>query len=140
MLLKVPPFFHFENSQKNSVEQPSFYPFNMAPQDDPRFSKVDFRNGCSNITECGIGLTPLGYYPCTLAGGIDRILDKNLGLQDLPTDDVELKRMLPVFCPLCGRFKPRIFIPRDMREKLTGEEMSESWIQLYKQWQDKREI
>ncbi|GAH05526.1 unnamed protein product, partial [marine sediment metagenome] len=83
-LMGIPPFFHIENSHKNSTIQQEFIPFNLAPQDDNLFKDVDYRNGCSNLTECGMALTPLGYYPCSLAGGIDRILGKDLGIQRLP--------------------------------------------------------
>ena len=31
--------------------------------------------GCRVIKDCGLGLTPSGYYMCAIAGGIDRIFD-----------------------------------------------------------------
>ncbi len=137
-LLKVPPLFHIENSHKHSIIQQEFIPFNLAPQDDKRFGNVDYRNGCSNLTECGMALTPLGYYPCSLAGGIDRILNKNLGIQRFPVKVEELVEMLPQFCPLCGRFQSRIFIPYNLRQKITGELMSNSWKHLYEKWQQRK--
>ena len=57
MLLRVPPFFHIENTMKESDVQPQFYAFNLAPADKKGASKIDFTNGCSNIEQCGIGLT-----------------------------------------------------------------------------------
>ena len=96
--MKVPPFFHIENSYKNSIIQQRFIPFNLAPKDDVKFKNADYRNGCSNLTECGIALTALGYYPCSLAGGIDRILGNKLGIESLPIDAEQLSNLLPHFC------------------------------------------
>ena len=43
----------------------------MAPKDDHRHIFSDFRNCCWITEECGLGLTPYGYYHCAIAGGID---------------------------------------------------------------------
>ena len=72
-------FFHIENTMKESDVQPQFYAFNLAPADRKGASRIDFTNGCSNIEQYGIGLTPSGYYPCAIAGGIDRVANRNLG-------------------------------------------------------------
>lgn len=137
-LLKVPPFYHIENSHKLSPNQLNFLAFNLAPRDDKRFKNVDYRNGCSNLTECGIGLTPLGYYPCALAGGIDRITNYKLGIRRLPIRREQLVELLPKFCSLCGRFQSRIFIPYNLRLQIKEELRSTSWEQIYKKWRKER--
>jgi hypothetical protein len=93
-----------KNTSKNS-RQRLFRPFNKAPIDAPpphRFS--DFSAGCRILEDCGIGLTPLGYYPCAIAGGIDRVFGFNLGRRHLPSPDDDMRDLLSVFCPLCGHF------------------------------------
>lgn len=88
-----------------SNRQRLFRPFNKAPVDAPllhRFS--DFSAGCRILEDCGLGLTPLGYYPCAIAGGIDRVFGFHLGRPRLPSPDDDMRDLLSVFCPLCGHF------------------------------------
>jgi hypothetical protein len=76
----------------------------MAPVDSfwHRFS--DFSAGCRILSECGLGLTPLGYYACAVAGGIDRVFRFGLGRKHLPEAGDTLIDQLSAFCPLCGHF------------------------------------
>lgn len=81
-----------------------FKPFNVAPCDTVfnRFS--DYTCGCRIIAECGLGLTPSGYYMCAVAGGIDRVFQYNLGRHRLPPASDTLADQMSVFCRLCGHF------------------------------------
>jgi hypothetical protein len=81
-----------------------FRPFNMAPADTwyNRFS--DYSCGCRIIEECGIGLTPSGYYVCAVAGGIDRVFGFGLGRETLPSPDDAMVDQMKIFCRLCGHF------------------------------------
>ncbi len=81
-----------------------FKPFNVAPVDTRvnRFS--DYACGCRIIKECGLGLTPSGYYMCAVAGGIDRIFGYHLGRKKLPDDSDTLSDQMSAFCRLCGHF------------------------------------
>ena len=81
-----------------------FRPFNVAPVDTwyNRFS--DYTCGCRIIEDCGLGLTPSGYYMCAVAGGIDRIFGYRLGRQDLPGPADTHVDQMAAFCPLCGHF------------------------------------
>jgi hypothetical protein len=81
-----------------------FRPFNVAPADSffNRFS--DYTCGCRIIEECGLGLTPSGYYMCAVAGGIDRIFGYGLGRTHLPDRSDDFGDQLAAFCPLCGHF------------------------------------
>jgi hypothetical protein len=81
-----------------------FKPFNVAPVDTHfnRFS--DYTCGCRIINECGLGVTPSGYYMCAIAGGIDRIFGYNLGRQELPDETDALSDQMSAFCRLCGHF------------------------------------
>lgn len=128
-----------DNSRKTSPIQPHFGPFNLAPVDDPAFRNADYRNGCEIIEVCGMGLTPQGYYPCAVAGGIDRILDAGLGLSVLPNDDDDMQDALDVLCRLCGRFRDGHHIPHVLRPALEGAPMSDTWKELYARWRARRE-
>jgi hypothetical protein len=81
-----------------------FRPFNLAPVD-TRYNRFsDYTCGCRIIQECGMGLTPTGYYMCAVAGGIDRIFGYRLGRPSLPEPSDDFSAQMAVFCPLCGHF------------------------------------
>ena len=133
-LLHIPPFFHIENTMKISDVQPYFYSFNLAPKDDARHRHTDFTNGCSNIVECGIGLTPTGYYPCAIAGGIDRVAGWNLGRTSIPEEEDDMHDLLEKFCSQCGRFESRKFTPPELMPSYIPGLISPSWESLYEEW------
>ena len=106
----------------------------MAPIDDKKYKNLDFTNGCSNIEECGTGLTPSGYYPCTLAGGIDRILGMDMGRKNLPESEDDMLDLLEQFCKMCGRFKSRVFKPPWINDN--PQNSSPKWESAYKSWSE----
>ncbi len=114
-----------------------FSPFNDAPIDDKRFINADFKKGCWVTSQCGIGLNKNGYYACSVAGGIDRIFNKNLGvykLAELTNDKLEMQ--LDEFCKYCGNFKAYEdnfgnLIPRVEKEPFKNV-LSKSWKEAYK--------
>jgi len=81
-----------------------FKPFNVAPVDTNYNRLSDYTCGCRIIEECGLGLTPLGYYMCAVAGGIDRIFQYNLGRKKIPDDTDMLVDQMSAYCRLCGHF------------------------------------
>jgi hypothetical protein len=131
VLERIPDGVRIENSSKTGEIEPSFRPFSVAPIDDPRYGRADFSNGCAVMRDCGMGLTPGGYYPCAVAGGIDRVLGSGLGLQDLPADDDDMADACRNLCRLCGRFLDGHYLPRVLREELTEELISPTWKALY---------
>ena len=88
VLRKMPDAIVIKSTLKSSRVN-LFRPFNVAPVDTffNRFS--DYACGCRIISECGLGVTPSGYYMCAIAGGIDRIFGYNLGRREIP-DDLDL--------------------------------------------------
>lgn len=134
VLETLPREIWIENSRKSGQVQEDFGPFNLAPCDDPRFSRADYRNGCAIMEECGMGLTPMGYYPCAIAGGIDRIKNWGIGYDRLPTPDDDMLELVERACSLCGRFQAGHFIPKNLRPKLLESKMSASWVKLYRDW------
>jgi hypothetical protein len=81
-----------------------FRPFNQAPGDSVFYRWADFTCGCRIIAECGLGLTPAGYYMCAVAGGIDRIFKCGLGRDRLPAADDDMTDQMAAYCRLCGHF------------------------------------
>ncbi len=138
ILARVEGRVTLDNSQKESDLQPHFGDFNVAPRDLASYRHADFRNACYVAQECGMGLTPYGYYGCAVAGGIDRVLGLDLGRKSLPEASEDLEEQLAALCAWCGRFKTGDFIPRGLRPPLEEERMTESWKQAYARWRADR--
>jgi hypothetical protein len=97
---------------------------------------ADFGNGCAIARDCGMGLCWGGYYPCAVAGGIDRIAGFDLGRKILPAQRDDLRDLMRVFCRLCGRFREGHYLPRALRPALEGERTSPTWERLYRSWRE----
>lgn len=130
----VPDAIEIENSSKAGTVQPEFGPFNMAPQDSPAFRYADYRNGCSIMKACGLGLTPQGYYPCAVAGGIDRVRGLHRGRSSMPGPEDHMRDLLVDACSLCGRFRDGHFVPIKLRKPLLEQQTSPSWQRIYAKW------
>ena len=102
-LSHLPPAVVIKNTYK-SARPRLFRPFNRAPRDLRRYALADFTCGCRILEDCGLGVTPQGYYPCAVAGGIDRVFGFGLGRQTLPPNEDEMTDLLERFCPFCGLF------------------------------------
>ena len=137
-LARLPGWVWVDNTRKTSPVQPQFGPFNMAPCDDPAFRTADFSNGCVVQRDCGMGLTPLGFYPCAVAGGVDRVLGQGLGRPQLPDDSDDMLDAVRALCRLCGRFGDGHFVPRALRPPLVENRISPAWENLYASWSDAR--
>ncbi len=103
MLSRIPGEVIVKNTAKDG-RQRLFRPFNRAPADLIWNRFADYACGCRIIHDCGIGLTPRGYYMCAIAGGIDRIFGLDRGRRVLPLSDDTLSDQMQIFCPLCGHF------------------------------------
>lgn len=139
ILNNLPDHIWIENSRKSTPRQLSFAPFNVAPRDLRAYKNTDYSNGCAILEDCGMGLTPQGYYPCAISGGIDRIMIKNIGYTSCPDVNDDMKYLLEEFCQYCGRFTDGHYIPKNMRPQLEGEFISESWSILYTKWKQKQQ-
>lgn len=139
-IARLPPEVMIDNSAKQTPVQPHFGPFNMAPVDDASYRRADYSNGCAVLRDCGMGLTPMGYYPCAVAGGIDRITGERLGRRDMPDDSDGMKEEAARLCRLCGRFRDGHFVPRVLRPVLDAEQMSPSWQAMYARWRARRAV
>jgi len=118
---------------------PYFSPFNDAPIDNPENNQMEYFKGCWVTSYCGIGLNQLGYYPCGVAAGIDRILNFNLGISSLKDVDEGISKYLDTFCRYCGNFSDYAdnsgnFIPRNEKKSLIKPIISETWKTAYKKY------
>ena len=121
---------------------PYFSPFNDAPIDKLDGSGKEYHKGCWVTSYCGIGLNQLGYYPCGVAGGIDRVFKFNLGVQSLKEVDESIAKYLDTFCRFCGNFSDYEknfgnFIPRNEKAALSKPITSDSWKIAYKNYNGK---
>jgi len=123
-LRQIPVGIEVENTDKTGQVQP-FLSFNVAPVDLPAYDHADYSNGCFVTEQCGIGLTPYGYYQCAVAGGIDRIFGLGLARDTLPADEDGLDDQLEQLCRLCGAFK------RDVEQPLGRPVQSPTWRSAY---------
>lgn len=140
--IQLPPnAFVDKESYKSSSIIDYFTPFNDAPIDDPCFKDADFAAGCWVATYCGIGLNSRGYYACSVAGGIDRVLGLDLAHQDLGTFDEEVARFQKRrLCGYCGNFKHYAealgdFIPRSEKAPHGIGVCTASWQRAYSAYQ-----
>jgi hypothetical protein len=128
-LARIPAGIRVEDTGKEGPEQP-FGTFNVAPVDRPDYADADYTNGCAVTEVCGVGVTPYGYYPCAVAGGIDRIMGYDLGRKRLPSPDDDQADQLAAFCRVCGHFK------REHEEPVTSSVQSPTWVDAYARWRD----
>ncbi len=131
MLARIPPDVRVENTAKLGPDQP-FQSFNVAPVDLPAYRHADYANGCAVTSHCGIGLTATGYYPCAVAGGIDRIFELGMGRSELPEDDDDMIDQLDAFCRRCGSFK------RLAEEPVEAPLQSHVWREAYAAWAERQ--
>jgi hypothetical protein len=103
VLEKLPDTIIIKSTLKSSRVN-LFKPFNVAPIDTHYNRFSDYTCGCRIIDECGLGLTPSGYYMCAVAGGIDRIYGSDLGRKKVPDESDTFSDQMSAFCRLCGHF------------------------------------
>ncbi len=115
------------NSKKKSVIRSEFDAFNIAPLDLAKYRRHKFLNGCYIPSFYGIGLTRFGYYPCSIAGGIDRVFGLDLGLKQLPRPGDQMLHLRQAFCRFCGHY---------IRFNKAGgrEQVSQSWKDAYEKY------
>jgi len=103
VLARLPEGVVIKSTAKGK-RQRLFRPFNLAPVDSAQYRYADFAAGCRILSDCGLGLTPSGYYACAIAGGIDRVFGMKMGRKHIPAGNDEMRDQMNVFCPLCGHF------------------------------------
>ena len=138
ILSEIPPHWIHEKSYKDSPEIPWFESFNQAPIDLPEFVNDPFDKGCWILEQCGIGLTPMGWFPCAVAGGIERVFQLGGGTETLPENPDDLKQVLPQYCRYCGHYKEERYRVRDQRQTENQDpgKVSLSWKNAYAKYSE----
>ena len=124
------------NTNKTSKHNDCFISFNKAPIDFKEYNNVDCSMACFNTSLYGIALNMNGYYYCTVAAGIDRVLGLDIGRKQLPAEDDEMKDQMQNFCKYCG-----FFIERTGKDHLGIEitskiDVTQSWKEIYKKYNE----
>ncbi|MEF9476115.1 MAG: hypothetical protein L0958_05435 [Candidatus Mariimomonas ferrooxydans] len=134
-LLEDLPDIKVVNSDKNEREPLHHIDFQRTPGEDPLYAFADFRLGCSMIERCGTTLTPYGYYPCPLAGSIDRVFGFDCGRKVLPEEGDRITDVLEKICPFCGFFDYFSYLKRAKPfEGVADEPCSKKWADGYAQY------
>lgn len=103
------PALIIKNSKKTGVGVGhDFVAVGVAPVDiDSAWAANHNYDGCCISSFCGLGMNYKGYFPCAIAGAINRIFGLNEEIVKL--DDVTGSAMVDkyqVFCRLCGHYRP----------------------------------
>jgi len=101
------PFLQILNSHKTGPVQPDFIAPCIAPIDiDPEWAANHRYEGCSVSGHCGISMNFAGFYPCAVAGAIDRIFGLNQAIADLAdVSEDAMTEKYQIFCRLCGYYR-----------------------------------
>ena len=118
-----------ENSAKEKGEEPLFALTMNAPIDDPQYKDADFYMGCRQSGICGNGYNANGYYPCSVAMNIDRLMfPDNLSGTDTLSEALVLKGItFNKLCRYCGTFQNRHYGVKQPDNLGTEEVISKSW-------------
>lgn len=130
VLAQLPPWVVVDSSEKKSNKH-LFSSYNVAAVDLPQFRGADFTKGCWITSECGMGLTRNGYYPCGAGASVDRVFGHDIGLKQLSlVNSRSMVEQLATLCQHCGHFKTSYGAPR-----IDKEVMSTSWVEAYSAYQ-----
>ncbi len=107
-LVSAFPFLQFLNSHKTGPIQPDFVAPCVAPIDiDPEWAATHHFEGCSVSGHCGISMNYAGFYPCAIAGAIDRIFSLNQAIKSLDNvSEAAMTEKYQTLCRLCGYYRP----------------------------------
>jgi len=104
ILKSVPQDIRVLNSKKTGSYHPAFISINAAPIDHPLFQNANFKAGCRLTRQCGGALNWNGYYCCSTASAIDRIMGFGMGRKKLPPRSEQFLDQKDVLCRFCGNF------------------------------------
>lgn len=137
---KTPSNIVINNTRKVSQYNRKFEPFNIAPTDIGNYSAADYKKACWITKECGIGLNPYGYYQCGVAGSIDRVFGFDIGLKQLPNNELQLMPLKEILCAFCGHFLNQKFVLPEQRKSVIGEPNTKSWEMAYSKYKKQKPL
>jgi hypothetical protein len=104
LLKQVPKGIEVLGSNKTSSFNPSFVSINAAPCDNPKYKNANYEAGCRLTHDCGGAINKNGYYVCSTASAIDRVLKLNLAKKSLPEPNEQFLKQRQMLCRYCGYF------------------------------------
>lgn len=120
------------SSEKTGPHVEGFCSFNLAPCDFVEFENADYSGGCYFPSFYGFALNMNGYYFCSNAGGIDRVLGLDIGLKELPKENSNWwKPQMNQLCRYCGHFIENNSRHLNLIIPPSEEIISESWNKIY---------
>lgn len=100
----------------------------------PDIPDSQYAAGCEIPRVCGLGLNASGYYPCPIAGTVDRIFDMGLAAGSLrELLDSDPAQVFVSCCRYCGHFWDTLGRPWDIHEQPT---ISVSWEDALRRFND----
>jgi hypothetical protein len=101
------PFLQVLNSHKTGPVQPDFVATCVAPVDlDPEWAANHRYDGCNVSGHCGISMNYAGFYPCAVAGAIDRVSGLHQAIENLTdVSEAAMIEKYQTFCRLCGYYR-----------------------------------
>lgn len=101
-------FLQILNSHKTGPVHSDFVSPCIAPIDlDPEWAACHHFEGCSVSGHCGISMNYAGFYPCAVAGAIDRIFGFGKAIGELTdVSEATMTAKYQLFCRLCGYYRP----------------------------------
>jgi len=125
------PGIVIENSAKEVNEEPEFALTMNAPIDDNSYIGVDYSMGCRQSGICGNGFNENGYYPCSVAMNIDRMMMTQgmlgNGCVSLSMSNRHRSATLDNLCRYCGTFQNRHYGVLKATNIGTEQVYSKSW-------------
>lgn len=102
------PWLRVLNSRKEGPIHHDFVAQCLAPIDiDPIWCENHRFEGCSVSGHCGISMNYTGFFPCAVAGAIDRIFGLNRAIPNLAdVSEAVMVEKYQTFCRLCGYYRP----------------------------------
>ena len=101
------PFVQVLNSNKTGPVHDFVAPCVAMTDLDESWAMNHRFEGCSVSGHCGISCNYAGYYPCAVAGAIDRIFGLNQAIPELAdVSEAAMVEKYQTFCRLCGYCRP----------------------------------
>jgi hypothetical protein len=101
------PWLQVLNSKKTGPVQPDFVAPCVAPVDLDPWAATHRYEGCSVSGHCGISMYFAGFYPCAVAGTIDRVFGLDQAIKSLAdVTEAAMIEKYQIFCHLCGYYRP----------------------------------
>lgn len=104
LVTRVPKGIKIISSHKTSSYNPTFVSINAAPCDNPKYKNANYKAGCRLTRYCGGAFNEQGYYVCSTASAIDRVLGLNLAQKSLPEPNEQFLTQREILCRYCGYF------------------------------------